>query len=513
MKTASDCLTSLILCPPSPLSRQAEEYTSPKPRRLSAKGFLPSLGRIALPAAAAALLLGSGLSTARAQQVLYQDYPQRRGLVEPLQWEKLPSWMTLGMELRGRTEGQTSINYLQNGDQVYELTRVYGSLEVRPSKFITGYLQFIDTHALGLPLHLVASNMRDVFDDRQAYVDLHTAPGTHVPIHLYTGRQELKFGSERIIGISDWTNNSRTWDGFRAHIGDKNSIDIFSTSVVAVHPSSLDKHGAGLTFHGAYGSISTWIPNVHLMPYITIRTPRGVTSAQGVKGNEIETTFGAEAEGKLPAHFDYLIDGNLQRGSYSNDSIHSGQGFAKLDYAMPSLPWTPRLGGEYDYATGNTGRNPYRISTYDQQYPSNHNAFGLTDQFGYQNIRQERLNLDLKPSTNLTFLVQGEFLNLVNVHDNLYAGGATTTIKAPARGFNSTDIGTGIDFSGKYVLHNYLVFNMGVGHTFPGALMLANNHAPAETLGYFSITYRYRVDKHAVQPDSHDSRTAASSTH
>ena len=452
------------------------------------------------------------VSVAHGQLGEYADYPQQRGQIQPLQWTALPSWMTIGMELRGRTEGQTSYNYTQDGDRIYELTRDYISLEVRPTSFLTGYLQSIDTHALGLPTHVIAANMRDVFDDRQAYLDFHIKPA-NLPIRLIAGRQELKFGSERVIGISDWTNNSRSWDGFVARVGNTNRVDLFSTSVVAVHPESLDKHGAGLTFHGAYGSISSVLPKTRIDPYVLIRTVRGVTSQQSSKGNEVEVTFGAEAQGQLPRHFDYEVDGSLQRGSFANDSIHAGQGFAKLNYSLPELPWQPRVGGEYDYATGNSHRNAFRIGTYDQQYPSNHNAFGLTDLFGYQNIRQERLNLDLAPSTNLTFLVQGEFLNLVNAHDNLYSSSAGTTIKAPAAGFASDAIGTGLDVSGKYVFRQYVVANIGVGHLFPGSLLLQNKRGSAETLGYFSLTYRFRVDKHASVPRPVSQKSAVSSTH
>ncbi len=456
-------------------------------------------------------LLTAG-AVAPAQTPNYADYPQKRGDIQPLQWGVLPSWLTLGAELRGRTEGQTSYNYTQNGDRVYELTRDYLNLEVRPTSFLTGYIQAIDTHALGLPLHVVASNMRDVFDDRQAYLDFHVKPA-HVPMQFIAGRQELKFGSERIVGISDWTNNSRSWDGFVGRIGDKNRVDLFSTSVVVVHPESLDKHGAGLTFHGAYGSITSLMPQTRIDPYVLVRTVRGVTSQQGLKGNEVEVTFGAEAQGQLPANFAYEINGSLQRGSYANDSLHAGQSFGKFTYLMPKLPGSPRIGGEYDFATGNSHRDPYRIGTYDQQYPSNHNAFGLTDLFGYQNIRQERINLDLSGTPNLTFLVQGEFLNLVNTHDNLYAGNGGTTIKAPVAGFKSDAIGSGIDFSSKYVFHEYVVANIGVGHIFPGGLLLENKRGSAETLGYFSLTYRFQVDKHAVTPRPASPKSTTSSTH
>jgi hypothetical protein len=77
----------------------------------------------------------------------------------------------------------------------------------------------LDTHALGLPLRDVASNMRDVFDFRQGYLNFH-----YVSAQLFVGRQELKFGDERVVGISDWTNNSRTWDGADLRIGAKDRI-------------------------------------------------------------------------------------------------------------------------------------------------------------------------------------------------------------------------------------------------------------------------------------------------
>jgi hypothetical protein len=53
---------------------------------------------------------------------------------------------------------------------------------------------------LGLPVGHIASNMRDVFDLRQGYLEFH-----HNNIQLHAGRRELKYGDERVVGISDFT--------------------------------------------------------------------------------------------------------------------------------------------------------------------------------------------------------------------------------------------------------------------------------------------------------------------
>ena len=48
-------------------------------------------------------------SSALAQQALY---PLKEGIVQPVHNSDIPSWLTLDMELRGRTEEQTSLGYV-----------------------------------------------------------------------------------------------------------------------------------------------------------------------------------------------------------------------------------------------------------------------------------------------------------------------------------------------------------------------------------------------------------------
>jgi hypothetical protein len=428
--------------------------------------------------------------SAQESAVQYIEYPQIQGKVQPLHLSGVPKWATFDGQLRGRTENQTSDDYISGNNQLYELTRIYGGMEVHASEYLTGYIQFIDTHALGLPLKYTLANMRDTFDARQAYLNLHLKQYS-----IIAGRQELKYGDERLVGISDWTNNSRTWDGFLGRVGDKNRLDLFASSVVAVHPTSLDTHGAGLTFFGAVGTIRTWVPHSMIQPFVYVKALPRVESRQGTFGTETEVTSGAEAAGQYSTGFDF--DGLIavQRGSYSKDSIDSSAGYIKAGYTAKTLFLKPRFLGEYDYASGNTPQDSNKINTFDQQYPSNHNAFGLTDLFGFQNIKQERLNLDLTPAKHVTLLIQQEWLQAASRFDNIYSGSAGSVVTAPTTGLQSGDIGREFDASGKWVIHDYLVMNVGVGHFSPGTVMRANAHGAPLTLAYFGLTYRFKISR------------------
>ncbi len=421
-------------------------------------------------------------------------YPARLGTKQPLHLKALPSWMTIDFELRGRLEDQSSLGYISSKDRLYELTRVWGGLTLRPLPWLTGYLQFMDGHALGLPLRDVAANQRDVFDLRQGYLQLN-----YKPAQVIAGRQELRFADERVVGISDWTNISRTFDGFDLRLNGKTRVDIFSTSVVAVHPTSLDKHGAGLTFHGVEANLTTLLPKTSIEPFVLVRALPRVLSQQKTYGTETEVTFGSYWETKLPFGFDSSGTGLLQRGSYSNDSIHAGAGIIRGGYVAAATLWKPHIEGEYDYATGNPHRDPLRIGTYDQQYPSNHNAFGLVDLFGFQNIKQDRLNFSLAPAENFFVLLQGGSLHVASIYDGVYTSTGTSLFSAPAGGFPHDGIGSEVDASAKYILRKSFVTNVGLGHFFPGYVMTSSRHGAPLTLGYLQLTYRFTVDKSRPQ--------------
>ena len=94
---------------------------------------------------------------------------------------------------------------------------------------------------------------------------------------------------------------------------------------------------------------------------------------------------------------------------------------------------------------------------------------------GFQNIKQDRLNLQLAPPRktgedgDLLLLFQGGSLHAATIHDGVYSGAGANLIAAPTGGFKSDGIGSEFDASAKYIFHKSFVTNVGVGHFFPAS--------------------------------------------
>ena len=116
------------------------------------------------------------------------------------------------------------------------------------------------------------------------------------------------------------------------------------------------------------------------------------------------------------------------------------------------------------------------------------------DLFGFENIKQRRLSLQLTPRRNLLAVLQGGSLHAATTHDSVYSGSGASLIAAPTGGFKSDDIGSEFDASAKYIYHKSFVTNIGVGHFFPGELMTSEKHGAPLTYAYLGFTYRFKVE-------------------
>ena len=236
----------------------------------------------------------------------------------------LPGWVRLGGEYRSRLESADGIGF-STTDDTYLLSRFRFHVTIQPTPWLIFFGEAQDSHVFFNSHIPEASPYQDPWDIRQAYVQLGSS--TEGWVNLVVGRQNFVFGSERVIGPSDWLNQGRTFDTVRLdvhHTGYK--VSLFASSVVIADANGMDHHLEGNNFYGIYGSFTNAIPGSTVEPYVLWRlAPANAGLPETAnRGHLSETTVGLRMAGKLPAAFDYEIEMDRQTGSLGANSIRHG---------------------------------------------------------------------------------------------------------------------------------------------------------------------------------------------
>jgi len=402
----------------------------------------------------------------------------------------LPTWLNFSGEYRIRPEDHTAYNFVSGANDGFVLSRLRLNVEATPVSWFLIFVQAQDAEAMGIETSHVTSSIKDVFDLRQAYLEFHNKPGGWVRVRV--GRQELRFGAERLVGVSDWTNVTRVFDAARVTLGTPTAhVDFFTSAVVVDHPTSFDAHPGGLTFHGIYGSLSHVVPKATVEPYVYWKALPVVKSEEGLSGTESLFTYGFRLIGKLPSGFDFAIEAARQGGHLSTDSIAAWGGYGILGYTPARMFLKPRFSMQYDFASGDKKLKDGVAGTFDQLYPSNHDVFGLLDLLGWRNIRQFRAGVEAKPFAKLTLKFNYRDLHLATRHDALYGSTGTVIVKAPVGGALSTSIGNEADISFTSDIRKDIGIGAGYGHLFLGQFLIQNSPGSSTSIAYSFVTIKF----------------------
>jgi hypothetical protein len=99
-------------------------------------------------------------------------------------------------------------------------------------------------------------------------------------------------------------------------------------------------------------------------PFVLVKAMPRVLSQRNIYGTEAEVTPGLRLQGFPGWNVDYDVTGTLQRGSYSNDSIHAGSLLAKGSYMAASMAWKPHLVGHFVRSLRNTTLSIWMSSSF-----------------------------------------------------------------------------------------------------------------------------------------------------
>ena len=270
------------------------------------------------------------------------------------------------------------------------------------------------------------------------------------------GRQELLFGSQRVLSPLDWSNTRRTFDGVRLlqRYGDVD-IDWFYTQFVPVSPRNFDNSDDGNELYGFYSSIRR-LPNSTLDLYALAQNV-----SLGLASDRSTVTYGSRISG---GKNDWLWDfeGAVQLGDFDDGrEVDAGFWTAGLGRSFKDFAWKPTLWFYYDFATGDRANG--ETTSFNELFPLGHKYLGFIDAVQRNNIKSPNVLLKMAPTKRLSLLLWYYNFNAAEQEDNVLALGGT-----PAQDPTAADFGNELDFIATYQVSPRSSLLAGYSHLWAG---------------------------------------------
>jgi len=224
--------------------------------------------------------------------------------------------------------------------------------------------------------------------------------------------------------------------------------------------------------------------------YAFWRTTPLAFSERGVRGDSDTVTVGTRLTGKLPANFDYTVEGMLQRGSFSLDSVRAYAFHGRLGYTITKNYWSPKLLAEYNQASGDENPTDGKRGAYDQLFPTNHSKYGLHDVVGFRNIQNLRSGISFQPNKQWKIDADYHSFWLTQKRDGLYnEQGALIT--QDRNGRSGKHVAQEADLQLTYSPKEFVSFGAAYAHWFPGEFWKATTRGAPGSSAYIYATYKF----------------------
>lgn len=410
----------------------------------------------------------------------YLRDPARRagGLLslEPLKYIPFDAagdvYLSLGGEVRQRFEYYEDRNFSRSpgAPDGYLLQRylLHGDLHLGSS--FRGFTQLRAAFASFQDGPAIPVN-EDGFDVQQAFLDVGTEARQEEPalLTLRVGRQELSYGSERLVSVREATNVRRAFDAARvlsALWGWR--VDGFFGRLVQSEIHQIDPwFQRNTNFWGVYGTGSVWgAAGMNLdVYYLGVERPDAAFE-QGA-GSELRHTFGARLFGEAGA-LEYDLEGMYQVGEFGAHRIRAWAAGSDTGYTIRAAPLTPRIGARANVASGDHDPRDRTLGTFNPLFPRG-NYFGESAIVGPVNLFDVHPIVQLSFLESLVFEAGWAFFWRYSTADGFYDNGLTL-IQA-ADGSERRYIGSELSLVLDWRLDRHVGVRASYSHFFSGAFL------------------------------------------
>src|ERR1700730_12770375 len=377
-----------------------------------------------------------------------RDLSKGTDFFDPIKWiplgEKASWFLTLGGELRERFQDVRNPAFglpspVRNTD-FFHRTFLFGDIHLGPH-FRT-FVELVNGVTDGTTKNK-STFQQDSLDVFQAFADVVLPAGKSKDFTLRIGRQDLMFGSSRLVSLREAPNVRRAFDGVRTFWKAANGKRVDAFLVRPVNPQFGvfdDSRDRTQLFWGVYATSP--VPRVKGLKadlyYLGLHR-RDAPFAQG-RAQEHRHTIGARLFGNrtgfdldeeefnfdsrrapdVETKFDWDVEGDYQFGSFGAAEIGAWMISSNWGYTFTEFALSPRLGLKADAASGEGNLHDHRLGTFNPLFPALR-YYSLVRLFEPANLLHFEPSITVDLAKNVSAVVAGSALWKVRVADAFYA--------------------------------------------------------------------------------------------
>jgi hypothetical protein len=293
----------------------------------------------------------------------------------------------------------------------YILSRFLLHADVHVSDHVRTFIQWQGSGANGR--NNASAVDENPLDIHQAFVDI-----TFRKLKFRAGRQELSYGSQRLVSVRELPNNRQAFDGLKISFTHKgNHTDIFYTHYTMARSGIFDDAVRdNVKLWGMYFTNHTTGYTLDLY-YLGLEKKQA--SFDDGTGREVRHSFGSRLEGTLE-DFHADLEGVYQLGSLGDHVIRAWTISLNSIYTINDFKIPVELGVKGELISGDRHYGDGVLGTFNPLFPRGA-YFGLAALIGPSNLIDIHPSLSIHLSDNVEYGIDYDVFWRYARHDGVYA--------------------------------------------------------------------------------------------
>jgi hypothetical protein len=379
----------------------------------------------------------------------------------------------LSGEMRVRNENDNRDFDSSTGYKSFNLLRTRIGIGVQPADDMKVFVQMLDARVAGRdnnPSSVPGMQEESTLDLHQGYFQVDNIGWQG--FGLKAGRMEMRYGNERLLGVTDWANVPTAFDGGVLAL-DRQRFSVqgmYANLVERDTPTigTADTRNSDATLQAGFGTV-VMTPNANFdLQVINVRD-KGDPALDDTRKL---LTLGGRVHGTAVQRVEYSVEGAYQNGSQATGATTSIDvaaymfaGEVGMTFGGESRP--VRVAAGYDYLSGDAdGTADGKLETFNTLYGDEHTHYGLMDVTPV-------LSMAATSTTGLTSGLQDMQLHATgtvwqSVSSVVSVGGEYHYFQLAQAGSGSSALGNEVDVHATWAYREHFVPTLGLSAFVPG---------------------------------------------